>query len=146
MKNFKFLALAALFGMSINANAAITFVSGEKTTVNNIQYTVTHCFKTPANANQRNTVSVKANNFTGTALTIPGTIELDIEVTADDAGANAYTGKATFIVTEIENDGFKATIVEYLTSVDTPKTIKEMQSEIADLSGLSNQRMSFQWL
>ena len=44
--------------------------------------------------------------------------------------------------TQVENDAYKATIVEYLTTVDAPKTIKEMQAEIADLAELTNQRIT----
>ena len=42
--------------------------------------------------------------------------------------------------TQVENDAYKATIVEYLTTADAPKTIKEMQAEIADIAELTNQR------
>ena len=122
MKKIMFFAIAALFGICMNASAALTFVSGEKTTIDNIQYTVTHFYKNPANANQRNTVSVKANNFTGAALAFEGTIELDIEVTGDDAGANAYKGKATFIVNEIEAEGFAG--IASITSVSLPAEVE----------------------
>ena len=44
--------------------------------------------------------------------------------------------------TQIENDSFKAEIVAYLTEVDTPKTIKELQAEIPSISGLTNQRIT----
>ena len=44
--------------------------------------------------------------------------------------------------TQIENNGFKAEIVAYLTNVDTPKTIKELQAEIPSISGLTNQRIT----
>jgi len=44
--------------------------------------------------------------------------------------------------TQLENDGFKAEIVAYLTEVDTPKTIKELQAEIPSISGLTNQRIT----
>ena len=44
--------------------------------------------------------------------------------------------------TQVENDAYKATIVEYLTTADAPKTIKEMQTEIADIAGLTNQRIT----
>ena len=44
--------------------------------------------------------------------------------------------------TQVENDAYKATIVEYLTTVDTPKTIKEMQAEIADIAELTNKRIT----
>ena len=44
--------------------------------------------------------------------------------------------------TQIENDGFKAEIVAYLTEVDAPKTIKELQAEISSIGGLTNQRIT----
>lgn len=44
--------------------------------------------------------------------------------------------------TQLENETFKTAIVNYLTCVDMPKTIKEMQSEIDGFAELSNQRIS----
>ena len=44
--------------------------------------------------------------------------------------------------TQIENEGFKNEIVEYLTKVDTFKSIKELQAEIPSLDGLTNQRIT----
>ena len=44
--------------------------------------------------------------------------------------------------TQMENDAFKAVIVDYLADVDAPKTIKELQAEIAELNGLTNQRIT----
>lgn len=44
--------------------------------------------------------------------------------------------------TQVENDAFKAEIVAYLTEVDAPKTIKELQAEIPSISGLTNQRIT----
>jgi hypothetical protein len=44
--------------------------------------------------------------------------------------------------TQIENNGFKAEIVDYLTEIDTPKTIKELQANISSISGLTNQRIT----
>ena len=44
--------------------------------------------------------------------------------------------------TQIENNGFKAEIVDYLTEIDTPKTIKELQVDIPSISGLTNQRIT----
>lgn len=43
---------------------------------------------------------------------------------------------------QLENDAFKAEIVAYLTAVDAPKTIKELQAEIPSISGLTNQRIT----
>ena len=44
--------------------------------------------------------------------------------------------------TQVENDGFKAAIVAYLACADAPKSIKELQAEIAEISELSNQRVT----
>lgn len=44
--------------------------------------------------------------------------------------------------TQVENAAYKATIVEYLTTADAPKTIKELQAEIADIAELTNQRIT----
>lgn len=44
--------------------------------------------------------------------------------------------------TQMENDAFKAVIVDYLTEVDASKTIKELQTEVAELNGLTNQRIT----
>lgn len=44
--------------------------------------------------------------------------------------------------TQMENDAFKAVIVDYLTEVDASKTIKELQTEVAELNGLANQRIT----
>jgi len=44
--------------------------------------------------------------------------------------------------TQIENEGFKADIIAYLTEADAPKTIKELQAEVDSLAGLTNQRIT----
>ena len=44
--------------------------------------------------------------------------------------------------TQVENEQLKAAIVAYLCGVDTPKCIKELQAEMAELGGLSNQRIT----
>jgi hypothetical protein len=44
--------------------------------------------------------------------------------------------------TQVENESFKALIVEYLESADTPKSIKELQAEIPEISELTNQRVT----
>lgn len=44
--------------------------------------------------------------------------------------------------TQVENDGFKAEILAYLAEADAPKTIKELQSEVASIEGLTNQRIT----
>ena len=44
--------------------------------------------------------------------------------------------------TQVENDAYKATILAYLAETDAPKSIKELQAEVADLAGLTNQRVT----
>ena len=43
---------------------------------------------------------------------------------------------------QVENESYKALIVEYLSSADAPKSIKELQADIAEISGLTNQRVT----
>lgn len=56
--------------------------------------------------------------------------------------AKRNSGERKPTKTQVENDGYKATIVQYLTSADSPKSIKELQTEIVDLSNLTNQRIT----
>lgn len=44
--------------------------------------------------------------------------------------------------TQLENDNYKAEILAYLTEADAPKSIRELQTEMACLAGLTNQRVS----
>ena len=43
---------------------------------------------------------------------------------------------------QVENEAYKATILAYLAEVDAPKSIKELQTEVDDLAGLTNQRVT----
>ena len=43
---------------------------------------------------------------------------------------------------QLENETFKAEIVDYLKGADAPKTIKELQAEMPSISGLTNQRIT----
>ena len=43
---------------------------------------------------------------------------------------------------QVENETFKASIVEYLTETDAPQTIKAIQAGVPELSELSNQKMT----
>lgn len=43
---------------------------------------------------------------------------------------------------QIENESLSAEILAYLTEVDMPKSIKELQEEVPSLAALSNQRIS----
>ena len=44
--------------------------------------------------------------------------------------------------TQLENEGFKKMIVEYLTENKEAKNIKELQTEIAELENLTNQKVT----
>ena len=44
--------------------------------------------------------------------------------------------------TQVENESFKSTLIAALTSADAPKSIKEIQSEVPEVSELSNQRIT----
>lgn len=43
---------------------------------------------------------------------------------------------------QLENENFKADIVDYLKDADAPKTIKELQTAIPSLANLTNQRIT----
>lgn len=43
---------------------------------------------------------------------------------------------------QLENEGFKTDIVDYLNGADAPKTIKELQTAIPSLTDLTNQRIT----
>lgn len=43
---------------------------------------------------------------------------------------------------QVENESYKALIIEYLTSADAPKSIKELQTDIPEISELTNQRVT----
>lgn len=43
---------------------------------------------------------------------------------------------------QLENEGFKTDIVDYLKNADAPKTIKELQTAIPSLADLTNQRIT----
>lgn len=44
--------------------------------------------------------------------------------------------------TKVENDGYKAEIVAFLSSIDKPVTIKEIQGGVPSVAELSNQRIT----
>ena len=56
--------------------------------------------------------------------------------------AKRNSGERKPTKTQVENDAYKATIIQYLTSADSPKSIKELQTEVVDLSNLTNQRIT----
>ncbi len=43
---------------------------------------------------------------------------------------------------QVENENYKALIVSYLATADAPKSIKELQSEIAEISEFTNQKIT----
>ena len=44
--------------------------------------------------------------------------------------------------TQIENDGYKVLIVQFLIEADAPKNIKEIQEGIPEIADLTNQRIT----
>jgi len=44
--------------------------------------------------------------------------------------------------TQIENESLKADIIDYLGSVDTAQTVKDITENVASLNGLSNQKIT----
>ena len=55
---------------------------------------------------------------------------------------NRKTGERKPTKVQVENETFKASIVEYLTETDAPQTIKAIQAGVPELSELSNQKMT----
>lgn len=64
-------------------------------------------------------------------------IDHEIELLDRKSSATRKPTKA-----QVENDAYKATILAYLAEIDAPKSIKELQAEVADLAGLTNQRVT----
>lgn len=64
-------------------------------------------------------------------------IDHEIELLSRKA---ASTRKPT--ARQLENAAIQSDIVAYLTAVDMPKSIKELQTEMEQLEGFSNQRIS----
>lgn len=44
--------------------------------------------------------------------------------------------------TQVENESFKSTLVEFFSSTNEKKSIKEIQSEVPEVAQLSNQRIT----
>lgn len=44
--------------------------------------------------------------------------------------------------TQVENESFKSTLVEFFSGADSAKSIKEIQSEVPEVAQLSNQRIT----
>ena len=64
---------------------------------------------------------------------------IDHEVELLDRKANAVRKPTQ---TQVDNEKYKDKIVDYLTEVDTMKTISELQAGIPEIAGLKNQRIS----
>lgn len=111
MKKIKLFALVAFAMLSTNAFAAIT--KGEKQTINGVQYEVQTVFANASSGD--NTVWVTSNNYSGTALVIPATIDLAIEGT--DPFGNDVTGTKTFKVVRIKATSASEGAFENCTSI-----------------------------
>lgn len=64
---------------------------------------------------------------------------IDHEVELLERKANAVRKPTQ---TQVDNEKYKDKIVDYLTEVDTMKTISELQAGIPEIAGLKNQRIS----
>ncbi len=107
MKKIKLFALAVMAMLSTNIFAAVPVItSGAEQTIGGIKYTVKTVYKTPTTA-KVNTVSAQMNSFSGTKITIPATVSFNCEGTGDSDGQPFVLENATFLVTEIEANGFK---------------------------------------
>ena len=56
--------------------------------------------------------------------------------------SNKSSGTRSQTPTQKANEGFKENILDYLSAVDAPKTIKEIQAAVSEVSELTNQRIS----
>lgn len=45
--------------------------------------------------------------------------------------------------TQVENESFKSTLVEFFSNANEKKSIKEIQSEVSEVAQLSNQRITY---
>ena len=84
-------------------------------------------------------------NFVEIAADLPDE-DRDVFIEGLDNEINLLIRKASTprkpTATQVENEALKGTIVELLTAMPEPKTIKEMQAESPTLAPLSNQRIS----
>ena len=122
MKKIKLFALVAFAMLSTNAFAAIT--KGEKQTINGVQYEVQTVFANASSGD--NTVWVTSNNYSGTALVIPATIDLAIEGT--DPFGNDVTGTKTFKVVRIKATSASEGAFENCTSITSVQIGANMQT------------------
>ena len=112
MKKFKLFALAAFAMLSTNAFAH-QLTKGEKQTVNGVQYEVINVFANASSGD--NTVMVTSNNYSGTSLVIPATVDLAIE--GKDDYDNDVTGTKTFKVVRIKATSASVGAFENCTSI-----------------------------
>jgi hypothetical protein len=102
MKKIKLFALAAFAMLSTNAFAAHVLTTGNEQTINGISYKVLTVYNTEdATAGKINTVSAEQNNFTGSTLTIPATVDIAVEGVDDEATPVDIKKTATFKVVEV---------------------------------------------
>lgn len=84
-------------------------------------------------------------NFIETAADLPNE-DRDVYIEGLDNEINLLIRKASTprkpTKTQVENEAYKAAIVEYLTASDSLKSIREMQTEIEGFAELSNQRIT----
>ena len=104
----------------------------------------------PTNGESENTMTKlelfkSIRNFVEIAADLPDE-DRDLYIEGLDNEINLLIRKASTprkpTKTQLENEGLKATIVEQLTAVDRPMTIKEMQESFEGFAELSNQRIT----
>jgi hypothetical protein len=122
MKKIKLFALAVFAMLSTNAFAqGYGLTSGQKQTIDNLEYSVVSVYNTEdPTTGKINKVSVKANNWTGAALTIDPTVSFTVEGIDDDG--KAISKETTFKVVTIEDYGFEGNLK--ITSVSIPATVE----------------------
>ena len=85
----------------------------------------------------------KKDYFAELLALVEGNEELTVFIENEIALLNKKSASAkTPTARQIENEGLKAEIVTFLSEVDSPKCIKEIQAGIASLEGLTNQRIT----
>ncbi len=84
--------------------------------------------------------NVKALGFVLDNFTLPTEVADKIKAMKESFEKKSANRKPT--KTQAENDGYKATILEVLNSVDKPLTVTEIQKESDVLGELSNQKVT----
>ena len=121
MKKFKLMLVAIMAMFGVNAFAAGT-IEGTSQTIGGLKYKVLEVYKTTDDTHI-NKVSVTANNFTGTTLTIGDEVSFDVEGTEHD-GVTEYAATATFKIVEIEASAFADNTT--ITSVSIGKNVAKI--------------------